>query len=267
MTAPAAQRNNLSGRKLLVLGASSGVGRAVAETLAQSGAEVVLAARRRARLESAVAKLAHAGHRAHAIVCDVTDEARCRRAVAAAIHKLGGLDGFVYAPGLATLTPLAEASQKEWRRTLDTNLVGAALVTAAALDALRESRGRAVFVGSYVVRQALPGVGLYSTSKAALAALIKAWRLEAPEVDFTHAVLGNTRDTEFAAHWGAERVAAVTKQWVAAGALPTAQMMALEDAAEGIACVFGVRGYVDEISIMPRGGVSGRGWCRRGSEE
>ena len=242
----------LSGRRILVVGASSGVGRAVAELSARAGARVVLAARRRDRLDAAAEALTGAGHTAFALACDVTDEAQCRSAVAQAIERLGGLDGFVYASGLSPLCLLAEAGQADWRSVLDVNLIGASLVTAAALDALRASHGRAVYVGSYSERQTLPGIGLYSVSKKALSALIEAWRMEHPEVDFTKVVLGNTMGTEFAEGWGRERTLAITKLWIDRGLFPAPKMMPLANAAEAICAVLAVRGHVDEIGVMPR---------------
>jgi NAD(P)-dependent dehydrogenase (short-subunit alcohol dehydrogenase family) len=242
----------LPGKRVLVVGASSGVGRAVAQLAARAGAHVALAARRRERLDESVAALAEEGRSAFALACDVTDEARCRRAVAAAIERLGGLDAFVYASGLSPLQLLGDAGQADWRAVLDVNLIGASLVTAAALDALRASRGRAVYVGSYSERQTLPGIGLYSVSKKALSALIEAWRMEHPEVDFTKVVLGNTSGTEFADGWGRERTLAITKLWVERGLFPAPKMMPLANAAEAICSVLAIRGHVDEIGVMPR---------------
>jgi NAD(P)-dependent dehydrogenase (short-subunit alcohol dehydrogenase family) len=243
---------DLSGRRVLVVGASSGVGRAVAEVAARAGAKVVLAARRRERLDEAAAALTSEGHSALALACDVTDEAECRSAVGREIECLGGLESLVYAAGLSPLCLLAEAHQSDWREVLDVNLIGASLVTAAALPALRASGGRAVYVGSYSERQTLPGIGLYSVSKSALAALIEAWRMEHPEVDFTKVVLGNTTGTEFARGWGRERTLAITKLWIERGLFPAPKMMPLHNAAEAICAVLAVRGHVDEIGVMPR---------------
>jgi NAD(P)-dependent dehydrogenase (short-subunit alcohol dehydrogenase family) len=243
---------DLAGRRVLVLGASSGVGRAVAELAARAGARVVLAARRRERLDAAAVALRGEGCSALALACDVTNEAECRSAVAQAVAALAGLDALVYASGVSPLCLLGEAGQADWRAVLDVNLIGASLVTAAALDALRASRGRAVYVGSYSERQTLPGIGLYSVSKSALSALIEAWRMEHPEVDFTKVVLGNTTGTEFAHAWGQERTLAITKLWVERGLFPAPKMMPLANAAEAICSVLAVRGHVDEIGVMPR---------------
>jgi NAD(P)-dependent dehydrogenase (short-subunit alcohol dehydrogenase family) len=147
---------------------------------------------------------------------------------------------------------LEKATQEEWRRVLDTNVIGASLVTAAALPALRESQGRAVYVSSYSVRQALPALGLYRVSKVALDGLIEAWRMEHPDVDFTRAMLGNTEATEFAQGWGSEETIAATKVWLERNLFPAANMMPVRSAAEGLVSVLATDAYVDDIAIMPR---------------
>ncbi len=243
---------DLSGKRILVVGASSGVGRAVARTVVEAGGHAVLAARRAEGLADAVASMASARGQATAQVCDVTDPPQCRDAVQGAITQLGGLDGLVYAPGISPLGLLKDAGHEDWQRVFAVNVIGASLVTAAALDALEETRGRAVYVGSYSTRQSLPGLGLYSTSKVALQGLIAAWRMEAPGVDFTSALLGNTAGTEFASEWGAEKTAEITRIWIERNLFPAATMMRLEAAAEAIAMVLAVEGFIDEIAIMPR---------------
>jgi NAD(P)-dependent dehydrogenase (short-subunit alcohol dehydrogenase family) len=243
---------DLAGKRVLVVGASSGVGRAVAVLAARSGARVALAARRAAQLEETAAALRGEAADARAVPCDVTREADCRNAVERAVAALGGLDALVYASGVSPLCLLGEAGQAEWRQVLDVNLVGASLVTAAAVAPLAASRGRAVYVGSYSERQTLPGIGLYSVSKSALAALVEAWRMEHPGVEFTRVVLGNTAGTEFAKAWGAERTAAITKLWIERGLFPAPKMMPLSHAAEAICSVLALSGFVDEIGVMPR---------------
>jgi NAD(P)-dependent dehydrogenase (short-subunit alcohol dehydrogenase family) len=239
---------DLSGRRLLVVGGSSGVGRAVGRLASRSGARVAFAARRKERLEQAVASAPGA----IAVVCDVRSGEQCARAVAETAAAFGGIDAVVYATGMSPLGMLERASHEEWRTVLDTNLVGASVITAHALPHLRASGGRVVYVSSYAVRQPLPGVGLYRVSKVALDALIEAWRMEHPEVEFTRVMLGNTNGTEFANGWGAERTEAVTRVWIERGLFPAATMMPLEAAAEAVLSVLALRGYVDDVAVMPR---------------
>jgi NAD(P)-dependent dehydrogenase (short-subunit alcohol dehydrogenase family) len=240
---------DLSGRRVIVVGASSGVGRAIGLDAAAAGARVAFAARRLDRLESAAAE---AGRGALAVACDVRDPEACRAAVARSVEAFGGLDALVYATGLSPLAMLDAAQAEEWREVLDANVVGASLITAASLDALRESNGRAVYISSYAVRQSLPGLALYRVSKVALDALIECWRMEHPDVDFTRVVVGNTSGTDFAASWSPERLAAALDVWVKRNLFPAATMMPLDVLSEAVLSVLAVRGYVDDIAVMPR---------------
>ncbi len=237
---------------MLVVGASSGVGREVARQVARAGGHVVLAARRAQALADAVDAIRTEGGKADAEPFDVTDQARCQQGVASAVATLGGLDGLVYAAGISPLVMMQRASHSEWQQVLAVNVIGASHVTAAAVETLEHDGGRAVYVGSYSVRQSLPGIGLYATSKVALDGLIEAWRMEVPNVDFTRALLGNTSGTEFANGWGAEETGRVTKLWIERGLFPAATMMPVEAAGEAIASVLALRGYIDDIAIMPR---------------
>jgi NAD(P)-dependent dehydrogenase (short-subunit alcohol dehydrogenase family) len=240
---------DLRDRRLLVLGGSSGVGRAVGHMASRAGARVAFAARRRDRIEEAARE---APGEAIAVTCDVQDEGDCARTVADTVAAFGGLDGFVYATGMSPLVMLDEADGDEWRSVFDVNVVGASLVTRAAVPHLRESHGRAVYISSYSIRQPLPGLGLYRVSKVALDALIECWRMEHPDVEFTRVVVGNTEGTEFAASWGADRTRAATRVWVERNLFPAATMMPLDVLAESVLAVFAVRGYLDDIAVMPR---------------
>jgi NAD(P)-dependent dehydrogenase (short-subunit alcohol dehydrogenase family) len=243
---------DLAGQRILVVGASSGVGRAVAERAARDGARVALAARRRDRLEALAEEITGRGGAALAVPCDVAEPGDCSEVVARTVAAFGGLDGLVYTAGIARPVVLRDADQREWRRILDVNLVGASLVTAAAIPHLEAREGRAVYISSYAVRQTLPGLSLYAVSKVALDRLVEAWRMEHPKVDFTRALLGNTGGTEFAAGWGAERTATVTRIWLERGLFPAPNMMSVDVAAEAITSVLALRGYVDDLAIMPR---------------
>ncbi len=242
-------RIDLTGKSLLVVGASSGLGRAIGLEAARAGARVALAARRLERLEEAAAE---AGPEAIAIRCDVTDASDCRSVVERTAGTFGGLDGFVYATGMSPLAMLEEASQEEWRAVLDTNLIGASLVTAAALPHLRRARGRAVYLSSYAVRRCLPGLGLYRASKVALDGMIEGWRTEHPDVDFTRIVVGNTLGSEFADAWPAERRDRIIRIWFERNLLPAPTAMPPRSLAEAVLSVFAITGYVDDLAVMPR---------------
>jgi NAD(P)-dependent dehydrogenase (short-subunit alcohol dehydrogenase family) len=240
---------DLSGQRVLVVGASSGLGREIARQADAAGARVAYAARRRDRLDAAVAA---ARGKAIAVRCDVTREADCERAVAETLAAFGGLDALVYASGVSPLAMLDEAGTDDWNRTLQTNLVGAALVARAAIPALRASRGRALFLSSYAVRHCMAGMALYRVSKLALDGLIECLRDEHRDVDFTRVVVGNTAGTEFGVSWAPENTARIMAVWRERNVFPVNTTMPLEVCAEAVVSVLGVRGYVDDFAVMSR---------------
>ncbi len=239
---------DLAGRRILVVGASSGIGREVALQAGRAGARVALAARRVDRLDEVAGALTDAV----VIGCDVRDPAACRSMVERVVDALGGLDALVYVAGTAPLVALADASAEQWRETLETNVVGAALVSAAAVGHLEESRGRLVFISSQATRRPYPGIGLYSTSKVALDGFIVALRAEHPDLDITRVTMGNVGGTEFADGWEQAAVEQAIEVWTETGAMPSATTMPVESAAEAIVSVLAVDAHIDDIAVIER---------------
>ena len=208
--------------RTVVVGASSGLGRSIAIGLARRGARVAMLARRRERLETAASE---GGPDAVGIVCDVTDEGSCRAAIDEAAAALGGIDALVYAPAIGPLGRLVDIDTDTWRRTFDTNVIGAARVTAAAIPHLTETSGTAVFLSSVSasLTPPWPGLGAYIVSKAALDKLVEAWRAEHPEIGFTRLVVGDCAGgegderTEFAEGWDLDLAAELVPSWLERG--------------------------------------------------
>jgi NAD(P)-dependent dehydrogenase (short-subunit alcohol dehydrogenase family) len=206
----------------VVVGASSGLGRSIAIGLAKRGAEVAMLARRRARLEAAAAE---AGPAARAIECDVTDETSCRSAIDEAATGLGGIDAVVYTPAIGPLVRLVDTDGATWRRVFDTNVTGAALVTAAAVPHLEATGGTVAYLSSVSasLTPPWPGLGAYIVSKAALDKLVEAWRIEHPTIGFTRLVVGDCAGgegdsrTEFTAGWDPELATELGTIWVTRG--------------------------------------------------
>jgi NAD(P)-dependent dehydrogenase (short-subunit alcohol dehydrogenase family) len=207
----------LAGRRVLVVGASSGIGREVGLQAAAAGARVVLAARRLDRLQEAAAEAGDA--EVSAVACDVTVPADCEAVVEESLRRLGGLDDLVYATAVDTLVPIGAADPEVWQRTLATNVVGAALVVRAAIAHLEASAGRAVLISATSTGRPLPAMGVYATSKAALEELVRAWRSEHRGVGFTSVRIGMTLGTEVSAAWDPEVLARFSQQWAAEGYL------------------------------------------------
>jgi len=176
--------------RVVVVGASSGIGRSIGLGLAKEGAQVAFLARRRERLEEAAAE---AGAGSVPIVCDVTDESSVTDAIGEAAAALGGIDGLVYATALGQMGPLEDVDAATWGALFATNVTGAALVTAAALPHLAASQGAGIYLSSISasLTPSWPLIGAYVTTKAALDKLVEAWRVEHPEVGFTRFTMGD----------------------------------------------------------------------------
>jgi len=182
--------DRLVGRRVLVVGASTGIGRVIGETLCAAGAHVAFAARRGEVCEEAAK---NAAGTAIGLECDVRDDAQCQRVVDEAVRGLGGLDDVVYSAGAISLIALAQADAEWWRRTFETNVMGAALVTRAALPHLQQALGTVVYLSSVSSTGApWPGIGVYTSTKAALNRMIETWRSEHPEVGFARILVGPT---------------------------------------------------------------------------
>jgi NAD(P)-dependent dehydrogenase (short-subunit alcohol dehydrogenase family) len=204
--------------RTVVVGASSGLGRCIGVGLTQRGAKTALLARRLERLEAAAKE---AGPDALALACDVTSAASCQAAIEAAAERLGGIDALVYTPAIGPLASLVDTDAETWRRVFDTNVIGAALVTTAALPHLSAADGIAVYLSSVSasLTPPWPGLGAYAVSKAALDKLVEAWRAEHPSVGFTRLVVGDCMGGEgdamtgFANDWDPERAVEFGTEW------------------------------------------------------
>jgi NADP-dependent 3-hydroxy acid dehydrogenase YdfG len=165
----------LDGRRVLVTGASSGIGEGTARELAAEGARVACVARRKERIEEELADEIGG----FAIEADVTDEAEARRAVNEA-EALGGLDAVLNIAGVQLLAPFSDGRSDEWRTLLDVNVFGLLVVTHAALRHLREAGGGDVVnMGSIAGRKVTGAEGaVYSGTKFAVHAISEAIRQE-----------------------------------------------------------------------------------------
>ncbi|MGO9386122.1 MAG: SDR family oxidoreductase [Mycobacterium sp.] len=235
----------------MVVGASSGLGRCIGVGLAQRGDQVALLARRLQRIEAAAKD---AGPGAIAVECDVTDEASCRSAISAAADALGGIDNLVYTPAVGPLVRMVDTDAETWRRIFDTNVIGAALVTAAAVPHLTASAGKAVYLSSDAgtFGPPWPGLGAYGVSKAALERLVEAWRAEHPDVGFTCLIVGECAggegdgQTGMNVGWDMELAMKAVPLWASRGCMP-GKLMPVEDLIEVVHTVL----RTDAATSMP----------------
>jgi len=238
----------LSGKRVLVVGASSGLGKASAVEIAGEGGRVCVAARRVDRLDETVAE---AGHGAFARPCDVRDEASCRQVVEQAVAELGGLDAIVYAPGISTFGPIEEIHQDDWREVLETNLVGVSLILNAAIGHLERTRGKFVVISSIVIDDSppRPNQATYVVSKVALEALIAAWQGEHRAVAFTSIATGDTL-SEFGLGHDIEKLIPITQRWSELEYL-YGRMMDAGAVAEQVVNALASRETIRRIAITP----------------
>ena len=247
----------LDGKRVLLVGGSSGLGRVIGKELVAQGARVAFTARRKDRVEAAANE---AGHGAVAIAGDVTDGDACAGLVEQAVAAFGGLDALVYTAAFGPLTRLIDADADQWRAVLDTNVIGASQVTRAAVPHLSESGGKAVYLSSVSGTHTppWPGLGLYMVSKAALERLIETWRCEHPEVGFTTIVVGPSgagepdAPSEFASGWDPELTGELMPGWMARG-LMTGNLIELSDLVTQVTNVLTTRASVSTVVIEPPG--------------
>lgn len=207
----------LEGSRILIVGASSGLGRALALDLADHGARVAMAARR-GDLTAEAAR--QAGKDAIGLACDITDAAACEAVVADAVEQLGGLDALIFTAALGTIGRLEATDTDSWARSFAVNVTGASLVTRFAIPHLEATNGRAVYfssmAGSYT--EPWPGLGVYGATKAALERMVEAWEKEHPAVGFTRFVVGpsigdETAPSEIGREFDPEVAAAIMPTW------------------------------------------------------
>ncbi len=176
----AAELFNLSGRTALVTGASSGLGRHFARVLAENGARVAIAARRKERLDALAGEIVAAGGAAAPIILDVNDRQAIPEAFDVAEAQFGPVDILVNNAGVAAQARVLDQSADDWRKVLDTNLDGVWFVAqeAARRMAAAERGGTIINIASIFGFGVAKTVSAYAVAKAGVVQLTKAMALE-----------------------------------------------------------------------------------------
>ncbi len=244
--------------RVVVVGASSGLGRCIATGLGQRGASVALLARRADRLADAAKE---AGDHAIAVACDVTETESCAAAIEQAVDAFDGIDALVYTPAIGPLQRLIDVDAATWQQVFQTNVIGAALMTAAAMPHLTASRGAAAYLSSISASETppWPGLAAYAVSKAALDKLVEAWRAEHPAVGFTRIVVGDCVGgegpamTEFSSGWDMELATEFLNIWAARQYL-SGSLMDVEELVNVVDTVLrtGASAFIPSVSVVPR---------------
>jgi NAD(P)-dependent dehydrogenase (short-subunit alcohol dehydrogenase family) len=158
----------LRGASALVTGAGRGIGRAVARRLARAGVGVTVVARTASELDSLVREIVADDGRAVAFPGDVRDPGVCATAVARAVEAHGRLQILVNNAGIGLQTSVADTSDEDWERILDTNLTAVFRLTRAALPHLTRGGGHVFMISSLAGQNPIAGMAAYCASKAAL---------------------------------------------------------------------------------------------------
>ncbi|HEY0206526.1 MAG TPA: SDR family oxidoreductase [Acetobacteraceae bacterium] len=170
---------DLTGRVALVTGSSRGLGRAMAEGLAQAGAAVVLNGADAGRLAEAAAAMRSAGHTVHEAGFDVTDEAAVTAAFAALDAQGVAVDILVNNAGIQFRRPMVELDTADWRRVIETNLTSAFVIgREAARRMIPRGRGKIVNIGSLTSALARATVAPYTVAKGGIKMLTQAMTAE-----------------------------------------------------------------------------------------
>lgn len=224
---------DIQGRSVLVIGASAGIGRSCAASLASSGARVMAVGRREAQLR----ELAEAVP-VEFLAADMTDPDAAERVVAATVAAFGGIDLVVYSAAVSPIGTLDSISHDEWARVLLTNVVAPSMLTQAALPHLAED-GIVAILSSETVGRPRRGLVPYGCSKAAVEELVVGWRAEVPAHRFACVRVGATGDTEFGREFGSDVLLECLDEWMAGGHLH-ANMMTSDDVGGALAEILAV---------------------------
>jgi NAD(P)-dependent dehydrogenase (short-subunit alcohol dehydrogenase family) len=218
--------STIKGRRILVAGASSGIGREFAIRAIRAGAAVALSARRAERLEEVI-ETAGGGI---AVPGDLRIAGDCQRIVRTTVDRLGGIDLLFCTVGAAPLRYFAFTTSEDWDQVLGTNVVGIHQLVRAAVPVL-EPGAMVVALSTETAFDPRHALGAYAASKAALEVSFAAWRVEHGDLRFGIVEVGVTQPTEFGVAFDPDVVAGAIIEWAQRG-LVQEQMMATEDVAE-----------------------------------
>ena len=170
---------DLSGRVAVVIGGTSGIGRALAHGLAEAGADVVPSSRREEQVESTAAEIESLGRRAVRCTSDVADRESLQTLLDQAVAALGKVDILVNCAGITKRTPTLDVSDDEWDSIIETNLTGTLRgCQVFGRHMIQNGYGRIINIASLSTFVSLYEVAAYAASKSAVASLTKSLAIE-----------------------------------------------------------------------------------------
>jgi len=221
------RHSNIAGIRMLVVGASSGIGQAVALAAHARGARVALAARRVDLLTELAEKLDGSAHE-----LDVASPREIEAVVSTVVERFGGLDAIVFTSAVVPFALIEDTDVTTWLHAYAVNAVGASHVLRSALPHLADN-AVALFASSHDVGRPRAGVAAYHASKAALDEILRSWRAEHPELPVIRVSIGPTEDTEILRGADRDLLGELYRSWAQEGQIPAA-MSAVDDVANAL---------------------------------
>lgn len=170
---------DLSGKVAVVVGGTSGIGRAIGRGLAEAGADVIPTGRRADLVETAAREIESTGRRSLRVSSDVLNRPSLRALLDAAVAAFGKVDIMVYAAGRTKRTPFLEVDESEWNEIMDTNLTGAFRASQIfGRHMVKRNYGRIINIASLASFVGIYEVAAYGASKSALASLTRTLAIE-----------------------------------------------------------------------------------------
>lgn len=170
---------DLNGRVAVVIGGTSGIGRAISHGLAEAGADVVCTSRRAVQVDTAAAEIEVLGRRTIRKTSDVSDKTSLKHLLDACIEEFGKVDILVNSAGRTQRVPTLDLAEEDWNAILETNLTGTLRACQVfGRHMIEQGYGRIVNIASLSTFVSLFEVAAYSASKAAVASLTKSLAIE-----------------------------------------------------------------------------------------
>ena len=244
--------SDIAGSRMLIVGASSGIGQALALAAHSRGAKVALAARRVNILTKLAEQLDGSAHE-----LDVSDPQAIERVVGEVAQRFGALDAIVYTSASAPFALIEDTDVTTWMHTYAVNAVGASHLLRAAVPHLADN-AVALVASSHDVGRPRAGVAAYHASKAALDEILRSWRAEHPELPVIRVSIGPTEGTEILRGADRDLLADLYRTWAQEGQIP-AEMSAVDDVANALLSFIAVARanptvVSDIVHLAPRAG-------------